>query len=83
MSNGSLRVLPGSHCLGVLTDEAVHHLSNETSAVECLVPKGGVLAMCPLIVHASSKSNGAPRRVLHIEYADSRTLRDSIRLAIV
>ena len=81
-NNGSLRVLPGSHRLGVLTDEAVHRLSNESSAVECIVPKGGVLVMRPLIVHASSKSIGAPRRVLHIEYADSRTLRDNIRLAV-
>ncbi len=62
--------------------EAIHRLSSETSAIECIVPKGGVLAMRPLIVHASSKSVGAPRRVLHIEYADSRALRDSIRLAI-
>jgi ectoine hydroxylase-related dioxygenase (phytanoyl-CoA dioxygenase family) len=80
--NGSLRVLPGSHRHGVLTDEAIHHLANETAAVECVVPKGGVLAMRPLIVHASSKSTGPPRRVLHFEYANSRTLRDKIHLAV-
>src|SRR5262245_42348743 len=81
-NSGSLRVLPGSHRLGVLTHEAIHLLSNRNSAVECIVPKGGILAMRPLIVHASSKSSGAPRRVLHIEYADSRTLHDNIRLAV-
>ena len=80
-NSGSLRVLPGSHRLGVLTDEAIHRLSNETRAVECIVPRGGILVMRPLIVHVSSKSLGASRLVLHIEYAESRTLADSMRLA--
>ena len=38
---------------------------------ECLCPPGGVIAMRPLLVHASSKSvTTASRRVLHIEYLD-------------
>src|SRR5712691_6238463 len=32
-NNGSLRVLPGSHRLGVLTAQATHRLSSETSAI--------------------------------------------------
>ena len=65
-ANGPLRVLPGTHTLGVLTDEAIHTLSKKVSAVDCPVPRGGVLAMRPLIVHASSKSQVEnPRRVLH------------------
>lgn len=68
--NGPLRVLPGTHTLGVLTDEQIHTLSEKVAEVECPVPCGGVLAMRPLIVHASSKAqNEMPRRVLHIEYA--------------
>src|SRR5438045_7772572 len=68
--NGPLRVLPGTHNLGVLNDEQIHGLSEKIAEVECLAPRGGVLAMRPLIVHASSKSRiETPRRVLHIEYA--------------
>jgi ectoine hydroxylase-related dioxygenase (phytanoyl-CoA dioxygenase family) len=81
--NGPLRVLPGTHTLGVLTDEALHDLSTKIPAVDCVVPQGGVLAMRPLIVHASSKSQSdAPRRVLHIEYASSPNIVDGFALAI-
>ena len=81
--NGPLRVLPGSHTAGVLSDEAIHKLGSETLPVDCLVPLGGVLAMRPLLVHASSKSvSGAPRRVLHIEYASSLVLEDGLELAV-
>jgi hypothetical protein len=38
--------------------------------VECLVSAGEILAMRPLLIHSSSKSQAeADRRVLHIEYA--------------
>ena len=81
--NGPLRVLPGTHTLGVLSDEALHDLSTKVAAVDCLVPRGGVLAMRPLVVHASSKSqSSAPRRVLHIEYAASANISDELELAI-
>jgi len=81
--NGPLRVLPGTHTLGVLTDEALHDLSTRIAVVDCLVPRGGVLAMRPLIVHASSKSQSeATRRVLHIEYAASVSVADRLKLAI-
>jgi ectoine hydroxylase-related dioxygenase (phytanoyl-CoA dioxygenase family) len=81
--NGPLHVLPGTHTLGVLTDETLHELSQQIAPVGCLVARGGVLAMRPLIVHASSKSQGEiPRRVLHIEYAASRLIADGLELAI-
>jgi ectoine hydroxylase-related dioxygenase (phytanoyl-CoA dioxygenase family) len=81
--NGPLRVLPDTHTLGVLTDEALHDLSIKILAIDCIVPRGGVLAMRPLIVHASSKSQSdAPRRVLHIEYASSPIIVDGFALAI-
>jgi ectoine hydroxylase-related dioxygenase (phytanoyl-CoA dioxygenase family) len=80
--NGPLRVLPRTHTLGVLTDEALHDLSTEIAAVNCVVPRGGVLAMRPLIVHASSKSQVEnPRRVLHIEYAASPVIANGFALA--
>jgi ectoine hydroxylase-related dioxygenase (phytanoyl-CoA dioxygenase family) len=81
--NGPLRVLPGTHAMGVLSDEAIHDLSTRTTAVDCLVPRGGILVMRPLIVHASSKSRGnMQRRVLHIEYASSLRISDGIELAL-
>jgi ectoine hydroxylase-related dioxygenase (phytanoyl-CoA dioxygenase family) len=81
--NGPLRVLPGTHTLGVLTDESLHDLSTRIAPSDCLVPRGGVLAMRPLIVHASSKSQSeAPRRVLHIEYVSSTNVADGLKLAI-
>jgi ectoine hydroxylase-related dioxygenase (phytanoyl-CoA dioxygenase family) len=79
--NGPLRVLPGTHGLGVLTDEKLRELSTTVSAVECLVPEGRVLVMRPLLVHSSSKSEiQAPRRVLHIEYAASSAMGDGLEL---
>ena len=73
--NGPLRVLPETHNQGVLTDDAMHELAGKTRPIECTVPRGGVLIMRPLLVHASSKSQARkPRRVLHIEYAAAPTL---------
>jgi ectoine hydroxylase-related dioxygenase (phytanoyl-CoA dioxygenase family) len=81
--NGPLRVLPKTHSLGVLNDDAIHDLASKISPVECIVASGGVLVMRPLLVHASSKSRiDAPRRVLHIEYATSLFLAERIELAI-
>jgi hypothetical protein len=51
--------------------------------VDCLVAAGGIVAMRPLILHASSKAESArPRRILHIEYADSLDIDDRLRIAI-
>ena len=80
--NGALKILPGTHSSGVLSDDAIHELAARTPAVECCVKAGGVLLMRPLVVHASSKTrSGAPRRVLHIEYA-SRTCFGGLELAV-
>jgi len=82
-SNGPLRVLPGTHNLGVLTDDQLHHLGKQSSPIECCVARGGVMAMSPLIVHSSAKSqSNAPRRVLHIEYATETMLEGNLKLAI-
>lgn len=81
--NGPLRVLPGSHRMGVLSDDSIEALTAQLDPVECLVPRGGALLMRPLIVHSSSKSKSkAPRRVLHIEYAASLTLDHWLELAV-
>ncbi len=81
--NGPLRVLPGTHTLGVLTDDELHDLSKKIVPIDCLTPRGGVLAMRPLIVHASSKSRVEnSRRVLHLEYAASPIVADDLELAV-
>src|SRR5215469_12729423 len=54
--NGPLRVLRGSHILGVLSDDAIHQTVSQSTSIDCIVPKGGILAMRPLVVHSSSKS---------------------------
>jgi ectoine hydroxylase-related dioxygenase (phytanoyl-CoA dioxygenase family) len=82
-ANGPLRVLPGTHTAGVLTHREVQRLAETVVPVECVAPAGGVVAMLPLVVHASSKANGGPsRRVLHIEYAARVHLEPGIELAV-
>jgi ectoine hydroxylase-related dioxygenase (phytanoyl-CoA dioxygenase family) len=81
--NGPLRVLPGTHTLGVLTESDIARLWTEVPAVDCTVSTGGVVVMRPLIVHASSKAESdLPRRVLHIEYARSLDLGDGLKLHV-
>jgi ectoine hydroxylase-related dioxygenase (phytanoyl-CoA dioxygenase family) len=81
--NGPLRVVPGSHRHGLLTDADAQRLARESEPVSCLVARGGVIAMRPLLLHASSKADhAAPRRVLHIEYAASMQAGDGLQLAV-
>jgi len=83
-SNGPLRIIPGSHLTGVLNDDEVHSFAHQKAATACLVAQGGILAMRPLLIHASSKAlTDQPRRVLHIEYADRLDIGDGIELAQV
>src|SRR5262245_32376836 len=81
--NGPLRVIPGSHLGGVLSDDEILELARAREKVEALVPRGGVLAMRPLLVHSSSKAlGGEQRRMLHIEYEADLDLAPGLRLAI-
>jgi ectoine hydroxylase-related dioxygenase (phytanoyl-CoA dioxygenase family) len=82
-TNGPLRVLPNSHLAGVFSDKQIEQLSRDTAPVDCLAASGGVVAMRPLTVHASSKStDDQPRRVLHIEYAATVNLGPGVELAV-
>ena len=68
--NGPLRVIPGSHRHGWLDDD-IPRWKHEVPAVTCLVRSGGIVLMCPLLLHASSKAvSPNHRRVIHIEYAN-------------
>jgi ectoine hydroxylase-related dioxygenase (phytanoyl-CoA dioxygenase family) len=81
--NGPLRVLPGTQTRGVLSDVEIRDLAASVPPRECVIDAGGVLAMSPLLVHASSKARSdAPRRVLHIEYASTFALGAGIELAV-
>ena len=83
-TNGPLRVLPHTHRRGVLSDARVQELADQIAPVECVTTAGGVIAMRPLTIHASSKStDDRPRRVLHIEYATGLELRRGVHLAAV
>lgn len=64
--DGPLKVVPGSHVLGRLPDDAARRVRDEHGETACCVQRGGVLALRPLLLHASSKSSGnSRRRVLH------------------
>ena len=81
--NGPLRVPPGTHKFGVLTDDEVYGLATKQPGLDCLAESGSVLAMRPLLIHSSSKSQiDAARRVLHIEYASSMSIGDGLELAV-
>jgi len=70
--NGPLRVLPGSHRAGKLRDAEIPTWRKKIPEVACLIPRGGVLLMRPLLLHASSPAvEPDHRRVIHIEYASS------------
>ena len=82
-ANGPLRVLPGTHVHGLLDGAAVERLGLEVAPVSCTVGAGGVVAMRPLLLHASSKSTSdARRRVLHIEYAAATRFGPGLDLAV-
>jgi ectoine hydroxylase-related dioxygenase (phytanoyl-CoA dioxygenase family) len=81
--NGPLRVLPGSQTNGVLTDSAIRAAVAAGQPHECIVRRGGVVVMRPLLIHASSKATASvPRRVLHIEYAASLHLEPGLELDV-
>lgn len=68
LDDGPLRVVPGSHLLGCIAPEAAVE-ARQRAEVACPSEQGGVLAIRPLLLHASSKSKGTSRRrVLHFVY---------------
>jgi len=67
--NGPLRVLAGSHRFGRIPSRDCARHRAERGEVECVVPRGGLLLMKPLILHASSKAvTSRRRRVLHFVF---------------
>lgn len=68
--NGPLKVVPGTHRLGRLSQNRIKAVRQSIGEVDCLAPAGAALIMRPLLLHASSPAR-APRhrRVIHVEYA--------------
>ncbi len=67
--NGALKVLPGSHQKHY-SDSEIAALAENSQVVNCLVDAGGLMAMKPLLLHASGKSkNQKGRQVIHLEFA--------------
>jgi hypothetical protein len=72
-TRGPLRVLPGSHAHGRLEVAEIRRWLEAVPPVACDVPRGGVLVMRPLLLHASSPATDPRhRRVIHLEYAAKR-----------
>ncbi|HEX8235517.1 MAG TPA: phytanoyl-CoA dioxygenase family protein [Abditibacteriaceae bacterium] len=70
LPNGPLRVIPGSHQSGKLNAQEIAAWRQREEEVVCASPRGGVLLMRPLLLHASSSAETVGhRRVLHIEWA--------------
>jgi ectoine hydroxylase-related dioxygenase (phytanoyl-CoA dioxygenase family) len=67
--NGALRIVPGSHRAGRLTATEATKARKAQGDVCVRVPRGGAMAMKPLLLHASSKvSINNRRRVLHFVF---------------
>ena len=72
---GPLRVIPGSHRLGKVSDDRIADIVSTQPQVDLCVPRGAILLMRPLLIHASSPSlNATHRRVLHIEFAPTEAI---------
>lgn len=69
--DGALRVVPGSHLAGIVA-EGMPSGAHEPNVL-CTAQAGDVLALRPLLLHASSKATGAGRRrVLHFLYGPKK-----------
>ncbi|MCC7376739.1 MAG: phytanoyl-CoA dioxygenase family protein [Verrucomicrobiales bacterium] len=72
--NGALRVIPGSHLYGRLTNEEATRLTLQPGIV-CAAHEGDVLLMTPLILHSSRRAaKPTRRRVVHFEFAPRSAL---------
>jgi hypothetical protein len=67
--DGALRFVPGSHRQGVMDGPAALQCRDRGGEQLCQAAVGDVIAMKPLVLHASSKARGlSRRRVLHFLY---------------
>ncbi|MGE3531395.1 MAG: phytanoyl-CoA dioxygenase family protein [Steroidobacteraceae bacterium] len=75
--SGCLKVMPGTHRLGILQQTEIDRIATSRSAVECVVSAGDAVIMRPHVLHASSRSTRrSHRRVIHLEYSDYKLPQD-------
>lgn len=68
-SRGALRVIPASHQYGRLPEDSIGQFTRGET-VECLVPRGGILAMRPLLIRTSESATGpGSHRVIQLDFA--------------
>lgn len=66
--NGPLRVIPGSHMDGLVSDDQVDHIAASTPFEELHAAPGDAVVMHPHVVHSSPRAiNPGRRRVLHLD----------------
>jgi hypothetical protein len=76
--NGPLRVLPGSHTRGFLSDTQIQDWPKE-NAIACTARRGDAVLMRPLLLHSSSAAKApSSRRIVHLEFA-AEELPDGVR----
>jgi ectoine hydroxylase-related dioxygenase (phytanoyl-CoA dioxygenase family) len=67
---GCLNVIPGSHRLGILTQNEIDRAVATSTPRACVVAAGDAVIMHPLVLHSSRKSRRSThRRVVHLEYS--------------
>lgn len=80
--NGALRVIGGSHRMGVLTREKITAVTSQSGETITAKP-GDALFMRPLLLHASASSRmPGHRRVLHLEFAPADLLPEGLEWAL-
>jgi ectoine hydroxylase-related dioxygenase (phytanoyl-CoA dioxygenase family) len=69
--NACLKVIPGSHKLGLLSSEQISDIVAANEVHYCEANQGAALIMRPHLLHASSKSIiPGNRRILHFEFSN-------------
>ncbi|WP_319800121.1 MULTISPECIES: FMN-binding negative transcriptional regulator [Flavobacterium] len=69
--NGAVKVIEKSHLLGIYRPELLDKTIEKETI--CEVEKGGIMLIKPLTLHASTRTtNHKRRRVLHIEFSNSK-----------
>ncbi len=80
-TNGALSVVPGSHRLGRVAANEAAAIAEKMGSVLCATKSGDAILMRPLILHSSKKTiSSKPRRVIHLEYANT-SLSESLEWA--
>lgn len=65
---GPLRVIAGSHRLGLITEHQIEQVVREGRAIDATIDAGGAVLTTPLAVHSSRRSSTTDRRrTLHLD----------------